>query len=189
MTRALFLDRDGVINQDLGYVHRPDQVRFIDGIFPLVRAARDAGFLSIVVTNQSGIGRGLFTEDQFKSLTHWMEKRFQEQGVALDRVYHCPDHPTAGQGIYRRESAWRKPAPGMLLQAASDFGLNLGASAMIGDQARDMAAARAAGLGLALLYDPAGALEAVDCDRRCATLQEAQGALLAFAQGSALRSE
>ena len=181
MSRALFLDRDGVINQDLGYVHRPEQVRFIDGIFSLCRAAQGAGFRLIVATNQSGIGRGLFTEAQFQALTLWITECFAREGVTLARVYHCPDHPTEGRGPYRRESPWRKPAPGMLLQGAADFGLDLGASAMIGDQPRDMAAARAAGLGLALLYDPTGHLSGEDCDARCATLTQAERALLAFA--------
>ena len=190
MARALLLDRDGVINHDLGYVHRPEQVRFVAGIFDLARAAGVAGYQIIVVTNQSGIGRGLFTENQYQALTSWIIDRFHDEGVTIRKVYHCPDHPTAGTGAYRRESSWRKPAPGMILQAAADFDLDLATSALLGDQARDMQAARAAAVGLALLYDPSGALPEVDCDLRCATLGEAEQALIAFAaQGSGLGSE
>jgi D-glycero-D-manno-heptose 1,7-bisphosphate phosphatase len=144
---ALFLDRDGVINVDRGFVHRADDFEFTPGIFDLVRlAARELRWPVVVATNQSGIGRGLFSEADFAELTEWMCRRFSEEGAPIARVYHCPYHPEAGIGRYRRDHPWRKPAPGMLLQAASDLNLDLAASALLGNDLRDMQAAAAAGI-------------------------------------------
>ncbi|WP_343614676.1 HAD family hydrolase [Novosphingobium sp.] len=148
---ALLLDRDGVINEDRGYVHRMEDFAFMPGVFELVREARQRGMAVMVVTNQSGIGRGLYSEADFASLTGWMMDRFAEAGAPIDRVYHCPYHPTAGQGQWRADHPWRKPAPGMLLQAAEDFDLDLSVSAMIGDNSSDMQAAQAAGVGCRIL--------------------------------------
>ena len=144
---ALFLDRDGVINVDRGYVHQPEEVEFIYGIFELCRAARHAGYLRVVVTNQAGIGRGLYTERDFEALTDWMRQRFDAEGAPLDGVYYCPTHPTAGVGVYRIESDRRKPAPGMILQAARDLAIDLPASILVGDKESDIEAGRRAGVG------------------------------------------
>jgi D-glycero-D-manno-heptose 1,7-bisphosphate phosphatase len=155
--RALFLDRDGVINVDTGYVHRIEQFAFVPGIFDLVRfAGQELGWAVVVATNQSGIGRGLFTEADFTRLTDWMLERFAREGAPLTRVYHCPYHPEAGIGAYRRDHSWRKPNPGMMLQAASDLDLNLAGSAYIGDDLRDMKAAAAAGIGIRIRLNTAG---------------------------------
>jgi D-glycero-D-manno-heptose 1,7-bisphosphate phosphatase len=151
---ALFLDRDGVINIDQGYVHRPDQVTFCDGIFELVAAARALGMSVVVVTNQAGIGRGLYTEADFTALRDWMHARFAEAGAPVDRTYHCPCHPEHGVGEYRRESDWRKPNPGMLLQAAADLNLDLPASVLVGDNETDIQAGIAAGVRTTVLYRP-----------------------------------
>ena len=147
--RALFLDRDGVINIDHGYVHKAQDVAFVDGIFELVGAANAAGHLVVVVTNQSGIARGYYSEAEFHALMDWMKEQFATQGARLDAVYFCPFHPD-GRGHYRRDSACRKPAPGMLLQAAHDLNIDLPGSLLVGDQPSDMAAGRAAGLGTLL---------------------------------------
>jgi D-glycero-D-manno-heptose 1,7-bisphosphate phosphatase len=155
---ALFLDRDGIINIDRGYVHRIEDFVFRDGIFALCAAAQASGLALVVVTNQSGIGRGLYTEAAFLALTGWMLARFAAEGIAFAGVEHCPDHPTEGRGPYRRESPRRKPGPGMILDAAAAHGLDLPASAMLGDRASDMAAARAAGVGTRILL-PAEAAE------------------------------
>jgi len=151
--RALFLDRDGVINIDRGYVHLPGQCQFIDGIFDMVRAFADAGYLIVIATNQAGIGRGLYGEDDFQSFMAWMKARFRDEGIEIAAVYHCPDHPTAGIGPYRRENPWRKPGPGMILQAAKDLDLDLAASWLVGDKLSDMEAAEAAGVGMPVLLD------------------------------------
>lgn len=153
---ALFLDRDGVINVNHGWVHRVEDFEFIPGIFELCRAARAAGHKLVVVTNQAGIARGLYTEAQFHALTAWMKQRFADAGAPLDGVYFCPFHPTAGIGAYRVESAFRKPGPGMLLQAARELDLDLAGSTIIGDKASDMQAGAAAGLSRLVLFDPAG---------------------------------
>lgn len=163
---ALFLDRDGVINADTGYVHTREEFVFLPGIFSLVRAARAAGHLVVVVTNQAGIGRGYYSEAQFHELMDWVKARFREQGGDLDAVYFCPDHPAHGIGRYRRDSAWRKPGPGMLLQAAREHGIDLTRSVMVGDSPKDMEAGRAAGIGT-LLYvggegSPEGARKVAD---------------------------
>ena len=146
-TPALFLDRDGVINIDRGYVHRREDFIFVEGIFELARAARQAGRLVIVATNQSGIGRGLYSEKDFLRLMDWVKDEFLVRGADLDAVYYCPFHPEHGLGAYRRESPERKPAPGMLLRAAHEHGLDLARSLLLGDALSDMRAGRAAGIG------------------------------------------
>lgn len=152
--RALILDRDGVVNVDTGFVHRIEEFRFIDGIFELTSAFTARGFAIVIATNQSGIGRGLFGEADFATLMEWVKGEFARRGVAIAAVYHCPDHPTDGIGPYRRESHWRKPAPGMLLQAAKDLSLALTRSWVLGDEARDIIAGKAAGVGTLVCYDP-----------------------------------
>jgi D-glycero-D-manno-heptose 1,7-bisphosphate phosphatase len=174
--KALFLDRDGVINADHGYVHRPDQVQFCDGIFELVRQARRRGYAVVVVTNQAGIGRGHYGEADFQKLSAWMLEQFDQQGAPIDRIYHCPDHPTHGIGPYRRESDWRKPNPGMLLQAASDLGLSLAQSIMVGDKGSDIQAGQRAGVARTVrVVHPAGASDDevnVRADVQVSTLAE-----------------
>jgi D-glycero-D-manno-heptose 1,7-bisphosphate phosphatase len=147
LARALFLDRDGVINVEKNYVHRVEDFEFMPGIFELCRRAGELGYLLVVVTNQAGIGRGLYTEAQFQALTHWMIGQFRERGIEIARVYHCPYHPTAGVGEYRRESFDRKPNPGMLLKARDELGLDLARSVLVGDKESDIAAGSAAGVG------------------------------------------
>lgn len=145
--RALFLDRDGVINRNHGYVHTPDATDWLPGIFDRVRTASHEGYLPIVVTNQAGIGRGYYDEVAFLDYTAWMHARFAEQGVPLLATYWCPHHPEAGLGEYRVACACRKPQPGMLLAAMREFGLDLAASMLAGDSASDLEAGRAAGVG------------------------------------------
>lgn len=154
MRRALFLDRDGVINVDYPYVHKTEDFEFIDGIFELVRKARDFGYIVLVVTNQAGIGRGYYSEDEFLALTEWMKSQFAERGSDIDSVYFCPDHPLYGVGCYRRDSPLRKPAPGMLLQARDEFDVDMARSVMVGDKKTDMLAGAAAGVGTLLWLNP-----------------------------------
>jgi D-glycero-D-manno-heptose 1,7-bisphosphate phosphatase len=158
--RALFLDRDGIINQDLGHVHRPADFIFQPGIFALCQGAQALGFGLVVVTNQAGIGRGYYTEAQFHELTRWMLDEFRAQGISFVGVEFCPDHPVHGVGRYRRENVRRKPGPGMILDACAAHGLDPARSAMLGDRASDMQAALAAGVGTRLLL-PANAAEIV----------------------------
>ena len=145
--RALFLDRDGVINRDDGYVYRRKDFHFIDGIFELTAAAVVRGFLPIIVTNQSGIGRGYYSERQFLRLMRWVRRQFHRRRAPIAGVYFCPFHPEHGIGRYRQDSFLRKPRPGMLLRAAADFRLDLQRSLLVGDSVSDMEAGRAAGVG------------------------------------------
>ena len=148
---ALFLDRDGVINEEIGYLHRSEDVRWVEGIFPLCRKAAQLGYRLVVVTNQAGIARGLYTTTDFEALMHWMRAEFRAEGVTLDAVYHSPYHPEHGVGPWRREHADRKPGPGMLLRAARDLGVDLSRSVMVGDRCSDVGAANAAGLSRVFL--------------------------------------
>lgn len=149
--RALFLDRDGVINHEVGYLHRTEDVRFVEGIFSLCRTAAALGYRLIVVTNQAGIARGLYTQADFAALMVWMRAELRAEGVELDAVYHCPFHPEHGVGEYKREHEDRKPGTGMLRRGAVEFGIELRASVMVGDRCTDVAAANAAGLRQAFL--------------------------------------
>ena len=152
--RALFLDRDGVINVDRGYVCSPEQFELVDGITDLCRHAVSLGYLLIVATNQAGIGRGYYTEADFLALTDWMCDAFRERGAPIAKVYYCPFHPEFGVGEYRRESDCRKPAPGMILQAAREFDIDLRRSVLVGDKESDILAGVAAGVGCNVLYWP-----------------------------------
>jgi D-glycero-D-manno-heptose 1,7-bisphosphate phosphatase len=151
LKRALFLDRDGIINEDRRYVHRIEDFQFIDGIFDICRAANDAGMAIIVVTNQAGIGRGLYTERQFHVLTGWMNAQFADQGVTIDQVYYCPHHPLYGIGDYKLDCLCRKPNPGMILRARDEHGICLCNSVLVGDKEWDIMAAKAAGIGATVL--------------------------------------
>lgn len=151
---ALFLDRDGVVNEDAGYVGTRDRFTFLPGIFPLARRAQDLGYRLVVVTNQAGIARGFYTEGDFHDLTRWMSGVFAVEGVALAGVFYCPFHPQAAVPAYHRDSYWRKPAPGMVQEAAQRFGLAPSRSVLLGDQVTDMGAARAAGVAYPVLVAP-----------------------------------
>lgn len=150
--RALFLDRDGVINVDHGYVHRIADFEFLPGIFDLVREANRLDYRVVVATNQAGIGRGYFTTADFERLTNWMCARFLQEGAPVAAVYSCPYHED-GIGEYRIGGhPDRKPNPGMLLRAASDLDLCLARSLLVGDKESDIGAAHSAGLAATCLF-------------------------------------
>lgn len=146
-SRALFLDRDGVVNINHGYVHRAEDTDWVPGIFELCGAARAHGFALVVVTNQAGIARGLYSEAEFMDYTRWVHAEFARRGVPLLATYYCPHHPDAGVGVYGIVCTCRKPEPGMILRAADDLGLALHESILIGDQPSDIAAVTSAGVG------------------------------------------
>jgi D-glycero-D-manno-heptose 1,7-bisphosphate phosphatase len=148
--RALFLDRDGVINEEVGYLFRREDVRWVDGIFALAATAVRLGYRIVVVSNQSGIARGYYAQADFDALMEWMRAEFAAREAELAGVYCCPYHPE-GNGEYRREHEDRKPSPGMLRRAARDLGLDLTGSILVGDRCSDVAAANAAGLRQAFL--------------------------------------
>jgi D-glycero-D-manno-heptose 1,7-bisphosphate phosphatase len=149
--RALFLDRDGVVNEEVGYLHQADEVRFVDGIFSLCRTAAALGYRLIVVTNQAGIARGYYSEADFELLMEFMRQELRTQGVELDAVYYCPFHPEHGVGKYKQEHEDRKPGTGMLRRGAREFGVELSESVLVGDRCSDVGAANAAGLRQAFL--------------------------------------
>lgn len=149
--KAIFLDRDGVINQDHGYVYQPKDFHFIDGVFEACRYFQAQGYKLIVVTNQSGIARGYYTEAQFLALTEWVKAQFAAQHVHLDAVYFCPHHPSKGQGEYLQHCQCRKPATGMLQKGIEAFSLNPARCIMVGDKHSDMQAAQAANIGTKVL--------------------------------------
>lgn len=154
---ALFLDRDGVVNIDHGYTHRIGQFQFVDGVFDMCRLAKRAGSPVVIVTNQAGIARGYYTEEDFYELTRWMCARFDAEGAPLTDVLFDPTHPTAGLGAYRRESDDRKPNPGMFLKAAARHDIDLTRSVMVGDTDSDMIAALRAGVPVRIRIAAVGA--------------------------------
>jgi D-glycero-D-manno-heptose 1,7-bisphosphate phosphatase len=162
LRKAVFLDRDGVINIDHGYLYQPEQFDFIDGVFEACRHFQQLGYLLIVVTNQSGIARGYYTEHQFALLTSWMKQQFAAQGVKIDGVYYCPHHAEKGQSPYNIACDCRKPEPGMLLQAMREYQIDPAQSLMLGDKAADMQAAAAAGVKRKVLVLSGQALSVED---------------------------
>ncbi len=143
--RAVFLDRDGTINVEKEYLHRPEEFAFIPGAPEAIRLLKEAGFLVIVVTNQSGVGRGYYDEAAVHRLHRYMDGELSRFGTGVDGYYLCPHHPLHGVGPYRRACGCRKPLPGMLLEAARDFSVDLAASWIVGDKRADVEAGLAAG--------------------------------------------
>jgi D-glycero-D-manno-heptose 1,7-bisphosphate phosphatase len=146
LRRALFLDRDGVLNIDHGYVYRPQDFEVIDGVFEALRRAQGLKFALIVVSNQSGIARGLFSADDYARLEEYMRGLFRKEGIEFTDIYHCPHHPDGQIAAFTRQCLCRKPLPGMFLQAAQDHAIDLTRSMMVGDKETDAQAARAAGV-------------------------------------------
>ncbi|WP_338561347.1 D-glycero-beta-D-manno-heptose 1,7-bisphosphate 7-phosphatase [Erwinia sp. E_sp_B04_7] len=148
---AIFLDRDGTMNVDKGYVHEIDNFQFIDGAIEAMQELKKMGYALVMVTNQSGIARGLFTEDTFMQLTEWMDWSLADREVDLDGIYFCPHHPEAVIEEYRQQCDCRKPQPGMLLSAQQELNIDMAASYMVGDKIDDMLAGKAAGVGIKVL--------------------------------------
>lgn len=144
--KALFLDRDGVINVDKHHVYKIEDCEFIDGIFDLCRQAYEAGYLLIVVTNQAGIAKGIYTEEDYFKFRDYVHGEFARQGCPITAEYYCPYHIN-GIGKYRKDSEDRKPNPGMILRAAKDFNIDLSQSVLIGDKENDIEAGKRAGVG------------------------------------------
>lgn len=139
MKKAIFLDRDGTLNIDYGYVNEIDNFKFIDGAIDALRELKKMGYMLVLVTNQSGIARGYFSEEQFLQLTEWMDWSLAEQDVDLDGIYYCPHHPE-GKGEYKEDCDCRKPKPGMLLQAIKELKIDPTQSIMVGDKVEDLKA-------------------------------------------------
>ena len=138
--KALFLDRDGIINIDHGYVSKIKDFEFVEGIFDLVKHFADKGYLIFIVTNQSGIGRGYYAQEDFTTLTQWMVKRFAQEDIHIEKVYYCPHSPET-------KCHCRKPETGMIEDAIQSYDIDLSNSWMIGDKQSDMDLAKNAGIG------------------------------------------
>jgi D-glycero-D-manno-heptose 1,7-bisphosphate phosphatase len=135
---AVFLDRDGTINVEKGYVYRIDDFEYIEGVIDGLRSLRGWGYQLVIITNQSGIARGYYSEEDFYRLTHWMLLDLDMRGVHIEAVYHCPHHPFEGNGKYTRNCNCRKPKTGLFYQAAEELAIDLSNSIAIGDKLRDL---------------------------------------------------
>lgn len=140
-----------MINIDRGYVHTVDDFEYVEGVFEACKKLKAMGYLLVLVTNQAGIARGMYTEDEFLTLTEWMDWNFVDNGVEFDGIYYCPHHPTEGQGDYLQDCNCRKPKPGMFISARDFLKIDMANSVMIGDKTDDMLAAQAADVGTRVL--------------------------------------
>lgn len=144
--KAVFLDRDGTLIHDVHYLSSPDQIVLVEPMVDVCRALQDAGYLIVIVTNQSGVARGMFPEERVHEVHDRLTEMLSVHGVVVANYFYCPHHPSAGDNpAYTRVCACRKPAPGMLLRAADELGIDLAQSMMIGDKECDVQAGAAAG--------------------------------------------
>ncbi|WP_457621944.1 D-glycero-beta-D-manno-heptose 1,7-bisphosphate 7-phosphatase [Persephonella sp.] len=149
--RAVFLDRDGVINEDYGFVHRIEDFRIFPEVFPALKKLQNAGFKLLIVTNQSGIAVGYYTEEDFLKLTDYMLETFDKNGIKIDKVYYCPHHPEGVIPELRMVCDCRKPQSGMIKQGIKDFNIDPTRSFLIGDKENDIKAAHKEGIKAALV--------------------------------------
>ena len=140
---AIFFDRDGVLNQDFGYIYKPNDFKWIDGAIEAIKYMMSKDYLIIVVTNQSGIARGYFSENDLENLHNWMNKELLENEARIDKFYYCPHHPEGVLKDYSITCSCRKPKPGMLIQALKEWPILISESIMIGDKDSDIQAAKA----------------------------------------------
>ncbi|RIJ46086.1 HAD family hydrolase [Maribellus luteus] len=147
--KALFLDRDGTINIDKDYLFRIEDFEFQPGIFDLIRSYSDQDYLIFIITNQSGIARGYYTENDYLQLTQWMTEQLQINGIHVEKVYHCPHHPEITGSC-----TCRKPKPGLIVQALKEYPIDPERSVLIGDKERDILAGQNAGIGKNLYIQP-----------------------------------
>ena len=140
--KALFLDRDGTINIEKNYIYRIEDFEFTNGIIPLIKSYQKKEFLLFIITNQSGIARGYFTEKDFSTFTSWMLEQFEKEGISITKVYHCPHHPD-----FTGSCNCRKPNPGMILRAIKEYSIDPERSVLIGDKQSDIDAGKNAVIG------------------------------------------
>ena len=144
--KAVFFDRDGTLNVDIHYLHRPEDFIWIPRAKEAIRHVNDRGYLAILVTNQSGVARDYYPESDVVRVYEWMNAELQRSGAHLDALYYCPHHPQGSVARYTRACACRKPEPGMILRAAQEHGIDLARSLLVGDKISDLEAGRAAGI-------------------------------------------
>ena len=146
MKKALFLDRDGVINIEKNYLYKIEEFEFVDGIFEICKYFQDRGYEIVIITNQSGIARGFYSEDDFLTLNSWMLREFERNGIEIATVKYCPHHPD-----FNQDCECRKPNPGMIIEASKELDINLENSILIGDKISDIEAGKRAGIGINIL--------------------------------------
>lgn len=180
LQRCLFLDRDGIINKDIGYAYKPSDIEFMPGIFQLCETFNQRGYIIIIVTNQSGIARGYYSEDDFQALNRWIEKEFLQRGIHISATYHCPHHPEISGPC-----DCRKPQAGMLLSAIKHYKIDPQSSIMIGDKLSDMQAAETAKIGTKLwLCDNSNDIAQSPADIQASDLRQALALLTQTNQSS-----
>lgn len=178
--RALFLDRDGVINVDHGHVGTRARFEFSHGVFDMARVAVSLSYGLFIITNQAGIARGLYSEEDFQKLMGWVGREFKKYGAPIIKVYHCPHHPDYPMSDAAIGCDCRKPAPGLLLRAAREFEIDMDASIMVGDKESDMLAGLAAGVGSLVLMGTGP----IDVRWHCAASMEELSGLLSMMGGT-----
>ena len=177
---AAFIDRDGVINRETGYVFQIDEFQMLPGAVDGLQRLQDAGYLLVLVTNQAGIARGFYTQKHFERLSEHLENLLRAEGISFAGIYHCPHHPDGAVERYRVVCNCRKPAPGMLLRAAEELELDLAASVIVGDKRSDIEAGRAAGVGCSIIVRSGHPLTAEDAQFADACLPDLAAAARAI---------
>ncbi|MBR4151995.1 MAG: HAD family hydrolase [Selenomonadaceae bacterium] len=159
MNRAIFFDRDGTLNEEVGYLWEIEKFKWIDGAREAIKFCNEHGLLAVVVTNQSGIARGFYTAREADDLHNFMQENLSELGAHIDGFYYCPHHPD-----FSGECDCRKPKPGLILKACKDLKINPAQSILIGDSTRDIEAATAAGLRAGILFKDGNLLEVIKAE-------------------------
>lgn len=149
--KAVFLDRDGTICEEVGYLDNPSRLQLLPGSAEAIRALNESGWLVVVITNQSGVARGFFTEETLHEINQTLKDELAAVGARIDATYYCPHHPTEGEGPYRLDCDCRKPKPGMIVRAVADLEIDLNQCWMVGDRYGDVALAHTAGVRSALV--------------------------------------
>ena len=162
MTRAVFLDRDGTLNEEVGHITRPEGLRLIPNAARALRLLSEHNFTLIVITNQSAVARGLLTEEELQMINLKLQTELASEGACVEAIYYCPHHPEGEVELYRKSCGCRKPEPGMLVQASKDFGISLAESFVIGDRYYDMEMAHAVGAKGVLVLTGHGRIETAD---------------------------
>jgi D-glycero-D-manno-heptose 1,7-bisphosphate phosphatase len=186
--KAAFIDRDGVINEERGYVHRIEEFALLPGVPEALALLAGAGYKLVVVTNQAGVARGYYDEAAVDRLHAHMKALLAESGVVIDAIYYCPHHPDAAVPAYRAICECRKPADGMLRQAASDLQLDLSASVLVGDKVSDIEAGRAADVALTVLVESGHAIDEQDKRKADRVTRDLYGAACIITNNEIIRN-
>lgn len=181
MNKAVFLDRDGTINIDKHYLYKREDFEYLDGAVNALRRLTEAGYLLVVITNQSGIARGYYTEQDFLSLNDWMITDLANKGVEICKTYYCPHYPESNEGRYSQVCECRKPATGLFWRAKEELDIDMEQSYAVGDKLRDLSICNESGVRGFLINNAGDNKENNDSEawyRRCANLDEAVDMIL-----------